>query len=112
MYAIPGERIVEVRLHHEAPDFTCVDLSAVMGGPAAEPGPQTCTVLVRRGAAGEVIGLVADEATDVVAFARADLVAPPDFGPRVAVPWLAALARTGETFAVVLDVDALPEGEP
>ena len=107
VYAIPGMRVVEIRRHDQASEGSFVDLSSVMGGPAVTPTAQTCTVLVQRSNSQDVIGLVADEATDVVAFAREDLVAPPDFGPRVTTPWLVALARTSGSFAVVLDVDGL-----
>ena len=106
-FAVSGPCIVEVTRYEDVGDVPRVDLSDALGGPPAQIGPYTCAIIVRGGEAQQAVALVADEATEVVTFRADDLLDPPDFGPNVVLPYLAALARTGEKFAVVLDVGRL-----
>jgi purine-binding chemotaxis protein CheW len=110
VFAIPGSRVVEITRYDEMGDVPRVDLSNAIGGPPAEIGPHTCAVVVQRRETHDRIGLVVDEATEVVVFRDEDIVDPPDFGPRIALPYLAGLARKGDGFTLVLDVDGLLAG--
>lgn len=108
-YALPGARVVEVMRHAEVGDLPLVDLQQLHGGDASAITWRTCVVVTGVRHAGEalLVGLIADEARDVVMLAADELLAPPDFGPRVALRYLSSLVRDGDRFAIVLDPDGL-----
>ncbi len=104
-YAIPGPRILRIAGYEDGAEER-VDLSHMLGGEAAVVGLETSVVVVTAGA-GEPIGLIVDEATGIATYRGDELLAPPDFGPAIALTYLAALAPHGDGFAIVLDVDGL-----
>lgn len=101
--ALPGSRIVEVVRYGDAGDVAIADLGRLLGGAKAVVEARTCVVVVSAGARN--IGLLVDGATDVVDYAPADLIDPPDFGPGVNLAYLAALARGDRGFVIVVDLD-------
>lgn len=105
--ALPGSRVIEIKRHEDAAGVALVDVSCVLSGRPVEVGPRTCVIVVSLDApsVGATCGLVVDSATDITMFGSGDLVAAPDFGPHVNLSYLSALARRGESYIVVLDID-------
>jgi len=103
--AVAGSRVIEVLRLEEAAGFSLFDLARFFGAEASRTAPRQCVIVVTAGE--RVMGLVADEATDVISLSAADFVSVPSFGPRITIPYLSALARTGDVLSLVLDMDQL-----
>jgi purine-binding chemotaxis protein CheW len=92
-----------------------VDLAVVFRLPPGEVTRRTCVVVVEvRREEGDtlVVGIVADRVEQVIDVPAGAVEPPPSFGTQVRRRHLAGLARLGEAFALVLDVDGiLVEGE-
>lgn len=111
IFAIGGPRIVRIE-RYEAKGEPQLDLSRLLGGEPAIPGPETTLVVVSTGP-GHSQGLIVDKATGIVTFDEHEIVPPPDFGEHVELPYLAGLVKWEERFALVLDLDRLlAEMEP
>jgi hypothetical protein len=105
-FAIPGSRIVRIARYEDA-DGLRVDLAKALGGAEAAVGPETSVVFVSGGRVAPV-GLVVDEATGILLAGERAFVPPPDFGPAVALTYLAGLLPCDDDrFAIVLDVEQL-----
>lgn len=105
LFAIPGPRILRITRYEEDPEAR-LDLRRMFGGEATVVGPSTSVVVVSMGPEAS-IGLLVDEAKAIVTFRKDELIAPPDLGPNVELPYLAALAPSDDSFVLVLDLDHL-----
>jgi purine-binding chemotaxis protein CheW len=54
-----------------------------------------------------VMGVIAEAVSQVVDLHPGDIEPPPPFGPRARVEFLRGMARLGERFALLLDLDLL-----
>lgn len=86
-----------------------VDLGVKFGVGATEPTRRTCIVIVEVEREGErtVMGVIADAVSQVMELGEGDIEPAPSFGTRVRVDYLHGMARMGDRFALVLDVDRL-----
>lgn len=87
-----------------------VDLGIRFGLGATEPTRRTCIVIVeveREEGGQTVMGIVADAVSQVMDLGEGDIEPPPSFGTRMRVEFLEGMARMGDRFALVLDVDRL-----
>lgn len=84
-----------------------IDLSARFGFGPSEVTRFTTVVIVALTAEGSTtrIGFVADVMRDVIDLAPASVVAPPQFGTTLDVSFLRGMAKVGETFVFILDID-------
>ena len=86
-----------------------VDLAIKLG---REPSPlsrRSCIVIVEIGKAAEqmVTGVVADAVNQVIEFAPGDIEPPPAFGTGVRLQYLDGIAKIGESFVLVLNMNNL-----
>jgi purine-binding chemotaxis protein CheW len=86
-----------------------VDLAVRMGLAETPVTRRTCIVIVEVALAGTpvVMGVMAEAVSQVMDIQPGDVEPPPPFGPRVRVEFLRGLARMGERFALLLDLDLL-----
>ncbi len=89
-----------------------VDLGARFGVRDQPLGERACIIVVEMATGGrEAVGLLADTVTQVIEIPPGDVQPPPPFGTAVEATFLKGLARAGEKFILLLDVDRiLPEG--
>jgi purine-binding chemotaxis protein CheW len=90
-----------------------VDLAVKLGLPDTPVTGRTCIVIVDVALEGErtVMGVIAEAVSQVVDLAAGDIEPPPPFGPRARVEFLRGMARLGERFALLLDLDLLLSAE-
>jgi purine-binding chemotaxis protein CheW len=86
-----------------------VDLAIRLG---REPSPlsrRSCIVIVEIGKGAEqvVTGVVADAVNQVIEFAPGDIEPPPVFGTGVRLQYLDGIAKIGESFVLVLNMNNL-----
>jgi purine-binding chemotaxis protein CheW len=85
------------------------DLAVRMGMPETPVTRRTCIVIVEVMLEEEpvVMGIIAEAVSQVMDLAPADIEPPPAFGPRIRIDFLRGLARMGDRFALLLDLDLL-----
>ncbi|HEX6372644.1 MAG TPA: chemotaxis protein CheW [Longimicrobium sp.] len=90
-----------------------VDLAVKLGLPDTPVTGRTCIVIVDVALGGErtVMGVIAEAVSQVVDLGAGDIEPPPPFGPRARVEFLRGMARLGERFALLLDLDLLLSAE-
>ncbi|HEU4883507.1 MAG TPA: chemotaxis protein CheW [Longimicrobium sp.] len=90
-----------------------VDLAVKLGLPDTPVTSRTCIVIVDVALDGErtVMGVMAEAVSEVVELGACDIEPPPPFGPRARVEFLRGMARLGERFALLLDLDLLLSAE-
>jgi purine-binding chemotaxis protein CheW len=90
-----------------------VDLAVKLGLPDTPVTGRTCIVIVDVMMAGEptVIGVLAEAVSQVMDLGAGGIEPPPSFGPRARVEFLRGMARLGEGFALLLDLDLLLSAE-
>lgn len=90
-----------------------VDLAVKLGLPDTPVTGRTCIVIVDVSLEGEhtVMGVIAEAVSEVVNLGAGDIEPPPPFGPRARVEFLRGMARLGERFALLLDLDLLLSAE-
>jgi purine-binding chemotaxis protein CheW len=90
-----------------------VDLAVKLGLPDTPVTGRTCIVIVDVALEDErtVMGVIAEAVSQVVELAAGDIEPPPPFGPRARVEFLRGMARLGERFALLLDLDLLLSAE-
>ncbi|HEU0016360.1 MAG TPA: chemotaxis protein CheW [Longimicrobium sp.] len=90
-----------------------VDLAVKLGLPDTPVTGRTCIVIVDVALEGErtVMGVIAEAVSQVVDLDAGDIEPPPPFGPRARVEFLRGMARLGERFALLLDLDLLLSAE-
>ena len=86
-----------------------VDLAIKFGLPETAITKWTCVVIVELEQEGErvVMGVMADNASQVLDLGVGDIVDPPSFGTQVNVDYLLGMARAGRKFTLILDIDKL-----
>jgi purine-binding chemotaxis protein CheW len=124
-YAIPVLRVTEIvslpeltrvpRLTERVRGFMnlrgtvlpVIDLSARFGFGPSQVTRFTTVVVVDVSAGGTAtrIAFIADVMRDVVSIAPSDIKAPPAFGTTIDVSFLRGMARTGQSFVFIMDVD-------
>jgi purine-binding chemotaxis protein CheW len=84
-----------------------VDLAAKLGLAETVVTSLTCIVIVEVAFSGErtVMGVMADSVSQVVDLGAGDVEAPPSFGTRVHVDYLAGMGKVGKGFVLILDID-------
>jgi purine-binding chemotaxis protein CheW len=86
-----------------------VDLAVRFGLPSGEVTARTCIVIVDTDLAGlrTPMGVVADSVSQVLELGAEDIEPPPAFGTRIRLEYLLGMARTGNRFAILLDIDKI-----
>jgi purine-binding chemotaxis protein CheW len=86
-----------------------LDLAVGLGLPETPVSPQTCILIAEAAIEGEptIVGLVADEVSQVLELTPQEIEPAPSFGTRVPVAVLRGMARVESGFVVLLDLDRL-----
>ena len=86
-----------------------VDLAIKFGLPQTAITKRTCVVIVELEQEGEqiVMGVMVDDASQVLELGPEDLIEPPSFGTKVNVDYLLSLGKSGARFTLILDIDRL-----
>ena len=86
-----------------------VDLAIKFGEVPTAVSKRTCVVILdaSRSQEGGTIGILADSVREVIELADAEIEAPPDFGLTASAEYLVGLARVGESFVPILEVEKL-----
>jgi purine-binding chemotaxis protein CheW len=84
-----------------------VDLAVKFGMEPSRVTKWTCLVIVEVTVGGEpmVMGVLADTVSQVMDLSPADIEPPPSFGTRIRGEHLLGMARHGNRFALLLDID-------
>ena len=84
-----------------------VDLAVKFRLPERPVTRRTCIVIVEVGVDGQpvVVGVLADAVNQVVDIGAPDIEAVPSFGTAIRLDYLLGMARFGEKFALLLDID-------
>ncbi len=90
-----------------------VDLRLQFGMSAIEPTVDTCIIIFEVQIDGEdiVLGALADSVQEVLEIGRSDLEPPPSLGTRINVDFITAMAKHGNDFLVVLDINQVFSGD-
>lgn len=86
-----------------------VDLLARFGNHAAVPGKRACTVIIEVSQEGQRqdVGILVDSVSEVLEVDAANIEPPPAFGARLRADFIRCMARIGNEFVIVLDVDRI-----
>jgi purine-binding chemotaxis protein CheW len=86
-----------------------LDLAVKFGEPPSAITRATCIVITEVLLEGEsvVLGVVADEVSQVVDLPAAAVLPPPSFGTSVRVEYLQGMGRVGERLVLLLDADKM-----
>jgi purine-binding chemotaxis protein CheW len=86
-----------------------LDLAVKFGLPPSPISRSTCIVITEVVLEGEsvVLGVVADEVSQVVDLPPDAVMPPPSFGTRVRVDYLRGMGRVGERLVLLLDADKM-----
>ena len=84
-----------------------VDLAVKFGLPETTITNRTCIVIVEIALDGEqtVMGIMTDSVNQVVDFPQGSIEEPPPFGTKMKVEYLRGVGKTGNKFALILDID-------
>jgi purine-binding chemotaxis protein CheW len=86
-----------------------IDLQARLGRDSSAVGKRTCIVIVevagRQEGRGEVIGVVVDAVSEVLAIQRDQIERAPQFGANLRTDFIAAMAKIHERLVVILNLD-------
>lgn len=91
-----------------------VDLAVKFRQAPSQIGKLTCIVIaeVRCESEATVMGVMVDEVSQVIDLKPEDIETPPNFGTRVKIDYLLGMARSGNSFSLILDTDrVLSAGE-
>uniref|UniRef100_I2PYB4 Chemotaxis signal transduction protein n=1 Tax=Desulfovibrio sp. U5L TaxID=596152 RepID=I2PYB4_9BACT len=88
---------------------TVVDVCRKLGLPETASNVPSCLVIVERNYEGETfpVAALADAVHEVVEIHAEDIAPPPDMGLAVPAEFVLGLARLGDGFVMILDVDRL-----
>ncbi|HLK90456.1 MAG TPA: chemotaxis protein CheW [Polyangia bacterium] len=86
-----------------------VDLAIKFGIRETPIARHTCVVIVETDLEGErtLMGVVADQVSQVLELPPQEIGAPPAFGPRIRVDYIAGMGRVGKKFVHLLDIDGV-----
>jgi purine-binding chemotaxis protein CheW len=90
-----------------------LDLAVKFGLPPSPITRSTCIVITEVALEDEsvVLGVVADEVSQVVELPPSGILPPPSFGTRVRVAYLLGMGRVGERLVLLLDADKMLSAE-
>jgi purine-binding chemotaxis protein CheW len=86
-----------------------VDLAIKFGIRETPIARHTCVVIVEASLEGErtLMGVVADQVSQVLDLPPQEIGAPPAFGPRIRVDYIVGMGRVGKRFVHLLDIDGV-----
>jgi len=86
-----------------------VDLAIKFGIRETPIARHTCVVIVEANLEGErtLMGVVADQVSQVLDLPPQEIGAPPAFGPRIRVDYILGMGRVGKRFVHILDIDGV-----
>jgi purine-binding chemotaxis protein CheW len=86
-----------------------VDLAIKFGELPTTVSKRTCVVILdaSRSREGGTIGILADSVREVIELSDSEIEEPPDFGLTASSEYLVGLARVGESFVPILEVEKL-----
>jgi len=86
-----------------------VDLAVKLGREESPLSRRSCIVIVETGLQGDrvVTGVVADAVNQVIEFSPDDIEPPPAFGTGVRLHYLDGIAKIGDSFVLVLNMDSV-----
>jgi purine-binding chemotaxis protein CheW len=89
-----------------------VDLAIKFGIRETPVARHTCVVIVEADLGGErtLMGVVADQVSQVLDLAPGDIGEPPTFGTRIRVDFIVGMGRVGKKFVHLLDIDGVLAG--
>lgn len=84
-----------------------VDVAVKLGLPPTEMGARSSIVVVESEAFGERLrlGVVVESVAQVLEIATAELEPPPSFGTRIRVEYLTGMARVGDGYVLLFDLE-------
>jgi purine-binding chemotaxis protein CheW len=86
-----------------------VDLAIKFGIRETPVARHTCVVIVEASLEGErtLMGVVADQVSQVLNLPPQEIGEPPPFGPRIRVDYIVGMGRVGKKFVHILDIDGV-----
>ena len=86
-----------------------VDLAIKFGKEPTQITNRACTVIVEVAIDGDriLMGIVAETVDQVAELGAGDIDNPPSFGIPIRIDYLLGMARAGESFALILDIDKI-----
>jgi purine-binding chemotaxis protein CheW len=86
-----------------------VDLAIKFGIRETPVARHTCVVIVEANLEGQrtLMGVVADQVSQVLNLPPQDIGEPPAFGPRIRVDYIVGMGRVGKKFVHLLDIDGV-----
>lgn len=86
-----------------------VDLLARFGNQTAVPGKRACTVIIEVAQEGQHqdVGVLVDSVSEVLEVDAGNIEPPPAFGAKLRADFIQCMARIGNEFVIVLDVDRI-----
>jgi purine-binding chemotaxis protein CheW len=86
-----------------------IDLAVKFGLPPMPVTKRTCVLIVEASLEGErtVMGVLADAVKEVLELGPRDVEPPPSFGTQVKVEFITGMAKVGNGFVLLLDLDRL-----
>lgn len=93
--------------------YPVVDLRTKLGLPRAEPTPATRIIILDIPVNGRVqgVGFMADRVLEVATLDEASMMAAPEVGGRWRSTYIASIARRGDAFVIIFDLQRLMAGE-
>ncbi len=93
--------------------YPVVDLRTKLGLPRAEHTPATRIIILDIPVNGRVqgVGFMADRVFEVAALDESSMMAAPDVGGRWRSTYIASIARRGDAFVIIFDLNRLMAGE-
>ena len=90
-----------------------IDLAVKMGLPESPVTKLSCIVIVEVTLEGEpvVMGIMADSVSEVIELSAGDIEPTPAFGTRIRVDYLQGMAKAGQKFILLLDIDQVLTAE-
>lgn len=84
-----------------------VDVAIKLGLPPTAMGARSSIVVLESEAFGERLrlGVVVESVAQVIALAAEDLEPPPSFGTRIRVEYLTGMARVGDGYVLIFDLE-------
>ena len=84
-----------------------IDLCVRFGRPPSAVAQRTCIVILelRQGEASTELGVLVDNVSEVLSIARSEIEPAPAFGSDLRAEFIAGVAKVGERFVILLDVD-------
>ena len=84
-----------------------IDLSVRFGRSATVPGHRTCIVILEltQGEETTELGVMVDNVSEVLSIGESEVEPAPAFGGGIAAEFIAGVAKVGERFVILLDVN-------